>query len=559
MVSEASTVMAISFTPYSERSEIRGFVNYMYEKRGFIHGYESDYKDFDKEPSADELRHRTQSLDDETYNRSNTFVTGLDGAALMYKGKLMNNYSLSYEQYNSDDQEDLDHSDRVIPDIGGKGHSAYSQRNQSVNLAYSLSSARASLVGRYRVSTRLYIDKQRTKNFKRVIELNDSRSLLDPGSIYMNFDYNLDSVDLELSVDGRLYLNPRSYVEGALLSRYYYRHLKQKSHVTTSGSGGLYWNLLNDRLRAVGLPGYSTDPDGYSATYQQYFFLPELEWAYEHRLSILSQHNYYLRYYASAQPGGINPYVLRTLSRKSYNYKPEFYHTFEAGMHGHYLAGILGASLRAFYIDMRDVQYIAARDALETYYGNNKGGNSYGLQSQILYRILPNLEWHLQGNYTIAKYKTFKYQIFSDRSSAHKIERDYSKKTIINTPKYMLSTYLAYTMNSGIYMRGEYRHFGPMYADYANQLKIKSHGQMNLALGWDNKHYAVELYVRNALDDRKPIAAEPSPYNETGEAVDSLCHSGICNTLKTDFRWQSVVVKSYQDPRAFGLMLGARY
>ncbi|MCG8632691.1 MAG: TonB-dependent receptor [Desulfobacterales bacterium] len=177
-------------------------------------------------------------------------------------------------------------------------------------------------------------------------------------------------------------------------------------------------------------------------------------------------------------PEGLEPYDKETVTN------------FEIGSKHGWLNNRLTANLSLFYMDIDDMQVTAAHTASRVYVSNAAEASSYGLETELAWRVFQPVTLFASLGLTKSEFDEF-----SDAQG------DYSGNTNILVPNLNFNTGVQYRDERGIFARVDLNGVGRTYLDKDNTNKRDAYFLVNAKAGYEADHYDIYLYARNALDE----------------------------------------------------------
>lgn len=265
------------------------------------------------------------------------------------------------------------------------------------------------------------------------------------------------------------------------------------------------------------LPDTSASVD-YSA------FSPKLGLSWE----IQKNSQFYFNYSRGFRTGGLTQLSTDPSQPPLFAYKPEYSHSFEAGLKNSFLQNHVRLNLALFYARVNDAQVptLILPDAI-TVTRNAGKLESRGAELELGATALKGLELQYNFGYTHAEYTELKLP--DNGQSA-----DRSGNRQVFTPD--VTSQLAIQFNQplmddpqlNLVLRGEWAYLGKQYFDLANQISQPGYSLLNGRAGLSMKQWELMFWIRN-IGDKKYIA-----YAYDFGAV----HLGNPRTLGITLRWQ---------------------
>lgn len=230
---------------------------------------------------------------------------------------------------------------------------------------------------------------------------------------------------------------------------------------------------------------YSMDNAGmmpnYSGSNSKSFdaWLPKLSVSYQLTPNIMP----YATISRGFREGGFN-----VKERLGEAFKSEFAWNYELGVKTTWLENRLTANLAAFYIDWKDRQVEIINAG--TFMIDNAGdATSAGFELEVSARPMEGLELVASLGYIDAEYDSYDNGV-----------EDFSGNTVINTPEYTARLGATYRFTNGIFLGGNYRHYGKSYTDPANTESQSDYGLMDVKVGYEKDHFSVYAWGANIFD-----------------------------------------------------------
>jgi iron complex outermembrane recepter protein len=184
---------------------------------------------------------------------------------------------------------------------------------------------------------------------------------------------------------------------------------------------------------------------------------------------------------------------------------PEYVWAYETGLKLKALENRLEFSSAAFYYDYKDLQvgFVNSQSIVETV--NAAAARNYGLETELLAKLTPQLELNMAATYLSAKYTSFVNSYYRDGYAPVNVAGNY----LDNAPPYTARLGLDYNVPlpgnyGGLHFRVEDAYQGRVYFTEFNNGDATQggYGLINGSGGWESadKHWNVTGWVRNAAD-----------------------------------------------------------
>jgi iron complex outermembrane receptor protein len=220
---------------------------------------------------------------------------------------------------------------------------------------------------------------------------------------------------------------------------------------------------------------------------------------------------------------------------------PEYVYAYELGFKEKSLNDRIQFSASAFFYDYKDLQvgFVNAQSVVSTI--NAAAAHNYGLETELLAKLTPQLQLSVAGTYLSAKYTSFITGNYRDGFAL----TDVSGNTLDNAPKYTGRIGLAYTVplpgNSGrLIFQAEDAYQARVYFTEFNNSDATQGGYqlINGSGRWESSdaHWSVTGWVRNAADK-----------------------FAIANDIISAPLYASVRVGTVIAPRTYGATLGYKF
>lgn len=184
-------------------------------------------------------------------------------------------------------------------------------------------------------------------------------------------------------------------------------------------------------------------------------------------------------------PGGFNSVSMFPNAEIAYDAQTAW--NYEIGTKTEWFDNRLIVNVVAFYSDIQYLQIFQLNPASNTYEAYNAGiVKSYGVEIDAIARIYPGLDAEFSFGYTHAEFEDYK-----------RGNQDFSGNRTPFSPDYTASFALQYRHETGLFVRGEALHFGPMYWDEANDYKRDSITLLNARIGYEYEEFGVYVYGNN--------------------------------------------------------------
>ena len=188
-------------------------------------------------------------------------------------------------------------------------------------------------------------------------------------------------------------------------------------------------------------------------------------------------------------PGGFNNVATDFNTMK---YEPETAWNYEVGAKTNWFDNRLSANLALFYSDFKDLQIFRYDAVSASYLSSNAGSaRSYGVELDMVARLLPGLDAEASFGYTHAKFEDY------DNGTAN-----HAHKWIPLTPRYTGNFALQYRHENGLFLRGEAIWYGKLYWDEGNAAERGSITLLNAKIGYEMGDMGFYLYGNNLTDKK---------------------------------------------------------
>jgi iron complex outermembrane receptor protein len=220
---------------------------------------------------------------------------------------------------------------------------------------------------------------------------------------------------------------------------------------------------------------------------------------------------------------------------------PEFVYAYETGYKQRAFDDRLQFTAAAFYYDYKDLQvgFVGADSVVTTV--NAAAAHNYGLETELIAKLTPQLQLNLAATYLSAKYTSFTTGDYRNGFAATDVSGNY----LDNAPPYTARIGVDYTQplagNGGsLRFRAEDSYQGRVYFTEFNNADATQagYGLINASAGWESNdlHWNVTTWVRNAADK-----------------------FAIANDIISAPLYSSVRVGTVIAPRTYGVTLGYRF
>ena len=183
---------------------------------------------------------------------------------------------------------------------------------------------------------------------------------------------------------------------------------------------------------------------------------------------------------------------------------PEYVWAYETGLKLKALDNRLEFTTAAFFYDYKDLQvgFVNQQSVVETV--NAASAHNYGLETELVAKLIPHLQINLAATYLSAKYTSFTNSYYGDNFAPVNVSGNY----LDNAPPYTARLGLTYDVPLGtagqLLFRAEDAYQGRVYFTEFNNSDATQpgYGMINASAGWESadKHWTTTAWVRNAGD-----------------------------------------------------------
>jgi iron complex outermembrane receptor protein len=220
---------------------------------------------------------------------------------------------------------------------------------------------------------------------------------------------------------------------------------------------------------------------------------------------------------------------------------PEYVWAYETGLKAKGLDDRIQFTAAAFFYDYKDLQvgFVNQQSVVETV--NAASAHNYGLETELLARLVPHLQLNVAATYLSAKYTSFVNSYYGANFAPVNVSGNY----LDNAPPYTARLGLAYDVplagTSGrLLFKAEDSYQGRVYFTEFNNSDATQpgYGLINASAGWESvdKHWNATAWVRNAADK-----------------------FAIANNIISAPLYANVRVGTVMPPRTFGITLGYQF
>jgi iron complex outermembrane receptor protein len=220
---------------------------------------------------------------------------------------------------------------------------------------------------------------------------------------------------------------------------------------------------------------------------------------------------------------------------------PEYVYAYETGVKAKMLDNRLQVTTAAFFYNYKDLQvgFVNQQSIVETV--NAAAAHNYGLETELVAKLTPQLELNVAATYLSAKYTSFVNSYYGDNFAPVNVAGNY----LDNAPPYTARVALDYTVplvgNAGkLKFRAEDSYQGRVYFTEFNNADATQagYGLINASAGWESvdQHWTATAWVRNAADK-----------------------FAIANDIISAPLYANVRVGTLMPPRTYGLTLGYKF
>jgi iron complex outermembrane receptor protein len=220
---------------------------------------------------------------------------------------------------------------------------------------------------------------------------------------------------------------------------------------------------------------------------------------------------------------------------------PEYVWAYETGLKTKGLDDRIQFTAAAFFYDYKDLQvgFVNQQSVVETV--NAASAHNYGLETELLARLVPHLQLNLAATYLSAKYTSFTNSYYAAGFAPVNVSGNY----LDNAPPYTARLGLTYDVplagSAGrLLFKAEDAYQGRVYFTEFNNSDATQpgYGLINASAGWESvdKHWSATAWVRNAGDK-----------------------FAIANNIISAPLYANVRVGTLMPPRTLGITLGYQF
>jgi iron complex outermembrane receptor protein len=220
---------------------------------------------------------------------------------------------------------------------------------------------------------------------------------------------------------------------------------------------------------------------------------------------------------------------------------PEFVYAYETGLKKKAFEDRVQFTAAAFFYDYKNLQvgFVNAQSVVSTV--NAAAAHNYGLETEVLAKLTPQLQLNLAATYLSAKYTSFTTGDYRNNFAPTDVAGNY----LDNAPPYTARIGLEYTeplpgAAGALHFRAEDAYQGRVYFTEFNNADATQggYGLINASAGWESSdaHWNATAWVRNAADK-----------------------FAIANDIISAPLYSSVRVGTVIPPRTYGLTLGYKF
>ena len=219
---------------------------------------------------------------------------------------------------------------------------------------------------------------------------------------------------------------------------------------------------------------------------------------------------------------------------------PEYVWAYETGLKLKALDNRLEFTTAAFFYDYKNLQvgFVNQQSVVETV--NAASAHNYGLETELVAKLIPHLRINLAATYLSAKYTSFTNSYYGNNFAPVNLSGNY----LDNAPPYTARLGLAYDVPLGtagqLLFKAEDAYQGRVYFTEFNNgdATQPGYGMINASAGWESadKHWTATAWARNAADK-----------------------FAIANNIISAPLYANVRVGTLMPPRTYGLTLGYQF
>jgi len=219
---------------------------------------------------------------------------------------------------------------------------------------------------------------------------------------------------------------------------------------------------------------------------------------------------------------------------------PEYVWAYETGLKLKALDNRLEFTTAAFFYDYKNLQvgFVNQQSVVETV--NAASAHNYGLETELVAKLIPHLRINLAATYLSAKYTSFTNSYYGANFAPVNLSGNY----LDNAPPYTARLGLTYDVPLGtagqLLFKAEDAYQGRVYFTEFNNgdATQPGYGMINASAGWESadKHWTATAWARNAADK-----------------------FAIANNIISAPLYANVRVGTLMPPRTYGLTLGYQF
>lgn len=186
--------------------------------------------------------------------------------------------------------------------------------------------------------------------------------------------------------------------------------------------------------------------------------------------------------------------------------------SYEAGIKGSAIGGMLDVAVSAFYNDTKDEQLFTFNPVLGRFSVENADTRSYGAELESVLR--PNDNWSFGASLSLLN---------AEITGGNALIRG---NDVPYAPSFSTMLHAQYRHDLSIagregsaFLRGEYSYTGSRTIDPANSRRLDGYGLVNLRAGWQGERFELFGAVENLLDESYITSAFQSGADTTGAPV----------------------------------------
>jgi iron complex outermembrane receptor protein len=220
---------------------------------------------------------------------------------------------------------------------------------------------------------------------------------------------------------------------------------------------------------------------------------------------------------------------------------PEYVYAYETGVKAKMFDNRVELTTAAFFYNYKDLQvgFVNQQSIVETV--NAAAAHNYGLETELLAKLTPQLELNVAATYLSAKYTSFVNSYYGANFAPVNVSGNY----LDNAPPYTARVALDYTVPlpgtaGDLKFRAEDAYQGRVYFTEFNNADATQagYGLINASAGWESsdRHWNATAWVRNAADK-----------------------FAIANDIISAPLYANVRVGTLMPPRTYGITLGYKF